>query len=307
MDIQNTQIENFSDSHKAGFVTLLGKPNSGKSTLMNALVGEKLSIITAKAQTTRHRIMGILSGEDYQIVYSDTPGIIEPHYELHKRMMRFVDKALEDTDVLLFVTDIAEKHDEDDAINLILTQKAKNKGLTLIILINKIDLADEQTVKDKILYWQEKLNPEEIIPLSALHGFNLDAVLERVLQYLPLSPPYFPKDTLTNQSERFFVREIIREKIFLGYAQEIPYCTEVTVLTFEDTPDIVRILTEIHVERKSQKGILIGKGGEKIKQIGIAARKDLETFFGKHVYLEQHVRVAPDWRKKSGKLSNFGY
>ena len=288
--------------HQAGFVSIIGKPNVGKSTLMNQLVGERLSIITSKAQTTRHRIMGILSGEDFQIVYSDTPGILAPQYELHESMMRFVNIALEDADVVLFVTDLYEKYQDEAHIN-----RLKEADVPVILVMNKIDLAKGSQAEDKMAYWQDILQPQESYLISALEGDGIEQVFAAILLHLPEHPAYFPKDELTNKPERFFAAEIIREKIFSNYKKEVPYSCEVSITEFKEEEKIIRMRSEIYVERKSQRGIIIGKGGEAIKKVGIAARADLETFFGKQVYLEQFVKVSPDWRKKQQKLHNFGY
>ncbi|MEK6477178.1 GTPase Era [Catalinimonas sp. 4WD22] len=288
--------------HKAGFVSIVGKPNVGKSTLMNQLVGERLSIITSKAQTTRHRIMGIINGDDFQVVYSDTPGILKPEYELHQSMMRFVSVALEDADIILFVTDLYEKYQEEEHI-----QRLKDSEVPVILVMNKIDLAKGSQAEDKMAYWQEILEPQESILVSALEGLNISEVFEAILRRLPEHPPYFPKDELTDKPERFFAAEIIREKIFKNYKKEVPYSCEVVITEFKEDESIIRMRSEIFVERKSQKGIIIGKGGEAIKKVGIEARADLEKFFDKQVYLEQFVKVSPDWRKKQPKLHNFGY
>ena len=288
--------------HRAGFVNIVGKPNVGKSTLMNALVGERLSIITSKAQTTRHRIMGIVNGEDFQIVYSDTPGMVKPQYELHQAMMRFVDVALEDADVILFVTDLYEKYEDDAHV-----QKLIRSEVPVILVMNKIDLAKGSQALDKMTYWQEIVKPQESIMVSALEGLNVAAVLAAILQRLPEHPPYFDKDQVTDKPERFFAAEIVREKIFLNYKQEVPYSSEVVVSEFKEDEDIIRIRCEIYVERKSQKGIMIGKGGAGLKKVGVQARADLEKFFGKQVHLEQHVKVVPNWRREHSKLRNFGY
>ncbi|MBB6612927.1 GTPase Era [Pontibacter sp. Tf4] len=288
--------------HKAGFVSIVGKPNVGKSTLMNALVGEKLSIITSKAQTTRHRIMGILNGDDFQIVYSDTPGIIKPQYALHESMMSFVRTSLEDADVILFVTDIYEKHNEDDVI-----KRLQHAQVPILLLINKIDQATEEEVKEKVAYWQEKMNPTEIHPISALHKFGLDQLFQRLLHYLPEHPAFYPKDELTDKPERFFVSEIIREKIFLNYKKEIPYSCEVVVEEFKEEEEIIRIRAEISVERKSQKGIVIGNKGEALKKVGMQARIDMEEFFQKKIFLDLYVRVNENWRTDQKLLRRFGY
>jgi GTP-binding protein Era len=288
--------------HKAGFVSIIGKPNVGKSTLMNALVGEKLSIITSKAQTTRHRIMGIINGEDFQIVYSDTPGIIEPRYELHKSMMRFVQTSLEDADVVLFVTDIYEKSGEEDLI-------ARLKGIQVpvFLVINKIDLATQEQVTERINYWQQHINPKEVMAVSALNSFNTERILQTIHDNLPEHPPYFPKDEITDKPERFFASEIIREKIFLNYKKEVPYSCEVIITEFKEKEDIIVIRAEIMVERATQRAIIIGHQGEAIKKVGIQAREDMEQFFGKKVFLEQYVKVEPDWRSKTKALDRFGY
>ncbi|MER2998069.1 GTPase Era [Pontibacter populi] len=288
--------------HKAGFVSIVGKPNVGKSTLMNALVGEKLSIITSKAQTTRHRIMGILNGDDFQIVYSDTPGIIKPQYALHESMMSFVRTSLEDADVILFVTDIYEQHDEDDVI-----KRLQYAQVPILLLINKIDQATEEEVQQKVAYWQEKMNPTEIHPISALHNFGLDQLFQRLLHYLPEHPAFYPKDELTDKPERFFVSEIIREKIFLNYKKEIPYSCEVVIEEFKEEEEIIRIRAEISVERKSQKGIVIGNKGEALKKVGTQARLDMEQFFQKKIFLDLYVRVNENWRTDQKLLRRFGY
>lgn len=291
-----------SSIHKAGFVSIIGKPNVGKSTLMNALVGERLSIITSKAQTTRHRIMGILSSDQFQIVYSDTPGILEPKYELQISMMRFVSHALADADVILFVTDLDEKFSEEAVF-----EKINQMEVPVIFVMNKIDLGKGSQVHDKLAYWKELVKAKEYITVSALEGAGVEKVFEAILQYLPEHPPYFPKDEITDRPERFFAAEIIREKIFLNYQQEVPYSSEVVITEFNEAPDIIRMRCEIYVERESQKGILIGKKGEALKTVGIQSREEMEKFFGKKVYLEQHVKVSPNWRKKQQQLNRFGY
>jgi len=295
-------------AHKAGFVSIIGKPNVGKSTLMNVLVGERLSIITPKAQTTRHRILGIVNEEDYQIVFSDTPGIIKPKYSLQESMMSFVNGSLTDADVLLFVTDINETHDEDDVLEKIL-----NRNIPTIVLINKIDKALQEQVDEKITYWQEKLNPVAIYAISALHNHNVDGLLDRVLEMLPEHPAYYDKEEYTDRSERFFVSEIIREKIFLNYQKEIPYSTEVIVKSFKEEEmkngkgAMVRITAEIVVERDSQKNILIGTAGSMLKKVGTEARIEIEKFLDTKVFLEMFVKVIPDWRSKKNYLKSFGY
>jgi len=289
-------------SHKAGFVSIIGKPNAGKSTLMNALVGEKMSIITPKAQTTRHRILGIVNGEDYQIVFSDTPGIMKPHYALQETMMHQVNGSLVDADLVLLVTDINERHDESDIL-----EKLQGSFAPLCVIINKIDKSDEETVKQKIAYWQEKLNPKAIFAVSALKEHNVMAVMNFVMEHLPEHPAYYEKDFLTDRNDRFFASEIIREKIFKLYEKEIPYSTEVIVTAFIEGDDLYRISSEIIVERESQKNILIGKGGESLKKVGTYARKDMEEFFQKKIFLEMFVKVIPDWRSKKNYLKKFGY
>lgn len=289
-------------SHKAGFVSIIGKPNAGKSTLMNALVGEKLSIITPKAQTTRHRILGIVNEENYQIVFSDTPGIIKPRYGLQDSMMSSVKGALTDADLILFVTDINETHDENDVLD-----KIMDTTIPMIVLINKIDNASQEEVETKMAFWQEKLNPKHIYAISALHLYNLDGIMERVLEHLPEHAPFYDKEDLTDRTQRFFVSEIIREKIFNNYQKEIPYSTEVVVTSFKEEEKITRISAEIIVERDSQKNILIGKGGAMLKKVGTEARKDIEKFLDQKVFLETFVKVVPDWRSKKNYLKSFGY
>jgi GTPase len=287
--------------HKAGFVSIVGKPNVGKSSLMNKLVGENLSIITSKAQTTRHRIMGMLNGDDFQIVYSDTPGILEPKYELHQAMMSYVRVSLEDADLILLVVELGEKYDEQ------LFLRFKSIQTPVLLIINKIDKANGSQLEDKIKYWKELIQPKEIIPVSALTGENVESLLPLIKSYLPEHPGYYPKDDFTDRSERFFASEIIREKIFLNYEQEIPYSTEVGIDSFKDEEAIIRIRAIIFVERDSQKGIIIGKMGSSLKKVGTEARKDLETFFGKKIFLETHVKVADNWRKQKQRLKQFGY
>jgi GTP-binding protein Era len=303
---ENSPTGDPSVNHKAGFVSIVGKPNVGKSTLMNKLVGERLSIITAKAQTTRHRIMGILNGihngQEFQLVYSDTPGIIKPLYKLQESMMSFVRGSIEDADVILFVTDIFELHDENDVI-----ERLKKSEVPVLLLINKIDQATQEQVNEKIAYWQENFTAQEIIPISALNGFNIEQVFEGLISRLPQHPAYFPKDELTDKPERFFASEIIREKIFLNYKKEVPYSSEVVVTGFKEKEDIIVIQAEILVERATQRAILLGEGGKMIKKTGIMAREELERFFGKKVFLEQFVKVEPDWRQKERMLKRLGY
>ncbi|MPR34051.1 GTPase Era [Salmonirosea aquatica] len=291
---------------RAGFVSIIGRPNVGKSTLMNILVGEKLSIITSKAQTTRHRIMGILNGTHegtpFQLIYSDTPGVVTPAYKLHDSMMTFVKGSLEDADVVLFVTEIGEKSAEHDVVPLL-----KRTDSPIVVVLNKIDLSDQATVDAKMEEWQQALQPAAIIPISALHNANVETLFHTVVTRLPEHPPYFAEDELTDKPERFFASEIIREKIFLNYRQEIPYSSEVVVTEFKEKEDIIVIRAEIMVERKSQRGILIGDKGSMMKKVGIQARQDLEAFFGKKVFLETFVKVEPNWRSKDDKLRQFGY
>ncbi|EOR95375.1 MULTISPECIES: GTPase Era [Arcticibacter] len=289
-------------SHKAGFVSIIGKPNAGKSTLMNALVGEKMSIITPKAQTTRHRILGIVNEEAYQIVFSDTPGVIKPVYGLQESMMGAVNDSLVDADIILFVTDINERYDESDVI-----EKLKKTNSPVVVIINKMDKSTQEFVTAKIEHWKTELNPNAIFAISALHDHNVGAVMEYIIEHLPEHPPYYDKDTLTDRNQRFFVTEIIREKIFTLYAQEIPYSTEVIVTEFKEEEKIDRISVEIMVERDSQKNILIGTGGEMLKKVGTYARKDIEEFLQKKVFLQMFVKVIPDWRNRKNYLKRFGY
>jgi GTP-binding protein Era len=290
-------------THKSGFVNILGNPNVGKSTLMNALVGERLSIITSKAQTTRHRIMGIVNSDDFQIVYSDTPGILEPKYKLQESMLKFVDTAFSDADVILYVTDVKETFDKHQKY----IDKLAKCEVPILVLLNKIDLSNQPEVVKISAEWKSILPNAEIIPVSALEKFNLDSVLNRVLELLPEGPPYFPKDEMTDKSERFFVAEIIREKILLFYQKEIPYSVEVEVEAFKDEGNIIRISALIYVARETQKGIIIGKGGEMLKKVGTEARKDIEGFLGRKVFLEIFVKVKKDWRDSDYQLKKFGY
>lgn len=289
--------------HRAGFVNIIGNPNVGKSTLMNALVGEKLSIITSKAQTTRHRILGIVNGDDYQIVFSDTPGIIKPAYELQESMMDFVKTAFEDADVLVYMVETGEKELKNEAF----FEKITKVKVPLLLLINKIDLSNQSEVEEQMAYWQEKVPNARIFPISALENFNVQNVMEEIISLLPESPPYFPKDQLTDKPERFFVNETIREKILEQFKKEIPYAVEVETESFQEEEDIIRIRSVIMVERDSQKGIIIGHKGAAIKKVGSEARKDLETFFGKKIFLELFVKVNKDWRSRSSQLKRFGY
>jgi len=288
---------------KAGFVSIVGKPNVGKSSLMNKLMGENISIITAKAQTTRHRIMGILNGRDYQIVYSDTPGILEPKYSLHEAMMTYVKVSLEDADLILLVVELNDRFEPH------LFERFLKVKTPILLLINKVDLGKGGSqVDDKIAYWKTELpNAFEILPVSAKTGQNVDRILDIIVAKLPEHPAFFPQDEFTDRSERFFASEIIREKIFLTYEEEIPYSCEVVINSFKDQGDIIRISAEIYVERDSQKGIVIGKAGSSLKKVGTEARKDMEAFFGKKIFLETHVKVADNWRKERQKLRQFGY
>ncbi|MGI6338006.1 MAG: GTPase Era [Bacteroidales bacterium] len=290
-------------NHKSGFVNILGNPNVGKSTLMNALVGEKLSIITPKAQTTRHRIMGIVNGEDFQIVYSDTPGLLTPRYKLQEAMMAFIETALADADVILYVTDVTERPDnEGEYIKRILKSEKP-----VIIAVNKIDLSNQAELENIVRSWKEKLPLSEVIPVSAINNFNLNNLLDLVIKKLPEGEPFFPKDQLTDRYERFFASEIIREKVFLNYHQEIPYSVEIEIESFKDEGSILKICALIHVTRDSQKGIIIGHKGSRLKKVGTEARLDMEEFFNRKVFLETHVKVTRDWRDKPQMLKRFGY
>jgi len=290
-------------AHKAGFVNIIGNPNVGKSTIMNALVGEKISIITQKMQTTRHRIKGIVSGEDFQIVYSDTPGILKPNYKLQETMMKFVDSALIDADVILFVTDVIETPGKNpDYI-----EKVRKSNMPVIVLINKIDLSNQNDVLRLFDYWTNIFPGANVFPISAQEKFNIEPIFDRILELLPEAPPYFGKDELTDRNERFFLQEIIREKILLHYQKEIPYSVEVAVEEFKETDKIINVSCVIYVERDSQKGIIIGHRGEMIKRVGTEARKDAEEFFNKKIFRELFVKVSKDWREKDKQLKNFGY
>lgn len=290
-------------THKAGFVNIIGNPNVGKSTLMNQFVGEKLSIITSKAQTTRHRILGIVNGDDFQMVYSDTPGILKPNYKLQKSMMKFVDTAISDADVILYVTDVVESAEKNETY----IARIQNTATPVLILVNKIDLSDQQKLETLVAEWKKRVPQAEIFPVSALEQFNIEPVFHRILALLPDSPPFFPKDTLTDKTERFFVQEIIREKIFLNYQKEIPYSCEVNVEEFKEDQDLIKIRAMIYVARDSQKGIIIGHKGKMLKKVGSEARMDIEAFFEKKVFLSLHVKVLKDWREKDRNLKNFGY
>lgn len=289
--------------HKAGFVNIVGNPNVGKSTLMNSLVGERISIITSKAQTTRHRIMGIVNTEDMQIVYSDTPGVLEPNYKLQQSMLAFSQSALQDADVLLYVTDTVETPTKNQKF----IDKVNSQSAPILLVINKVDLTDQKKLEELVAQWKEILPKAEIIPLSALLKFNLDYLLKRIQELLPESPPFFDKDALTDKPARFFVTEIIREKILEVYDKEVPYSCEVMVEQFKESDNLIHINAVIFVERDSQKGIIIGKQGKALKRVGTMSRKDIETFFQKKVFLELHVKVEKDWRSRENKLKSFGY
>mgnify|MGYP002520002520 FL=1 len=289
--------------HKAGFVNIIGNPNVGKSTLMNALVGEKLSIITSKAQTTRHRIMGIVNGEDFQIVYSDTPGILKPAYKLQESMMNFVHGAVDDADVILYVTDTVEQSDRSDSV----IERVNHSGIPTIVVINKIDLTTPAALEALVEQWQAKIPEAIIIPCSAKEQIGMTGVLNAILERLPEGEAFYPKDTLTDKTLRFFASEIIREKILLNYEKEIPYCCEIEIDTYKEEPTIDRISATIYVARNSQKGIIIGHKGERLKRVGQKAREDMEQFLGKKVFLQLFVKVQEDWRNNSRQLRRFGY
>lgn len=290
-------------SHKAGFVNIIGNPNVGKSTLMNAFVGEKLSIITSKAQTTRHRILGIVNGENFQVVLSDTPGIIKPAYELQSSMMDFVKSAFEDADVLVYMVEIGEKELKDEAF----FKKITNSKIPVLLLINKIDTSNQDQLEEQVKLWSEKVPNALIYPISALEGFNVKEVFEKIIELLPESAAFYPKDQLTDKPERFFVNENIREKILLNYKKEIPYAVEVDTEEFFEEENIIRMRSVIMVERETQKGIIIGHKGSALKKVGVEARKDLEKFFGKQVHLELYVKVNKNWRSDQRQLKRFGY
>ncbi len=289
--------------HKAGFVNIIGNPNVGKSTLMNALVGERVSIITSKAQTTRHRILGIVNGDDFQVVFSDTPGIIKPAYGLQESMMDFVKVAFEDADVLIYMVEIGEKDLKDASF----FEKIKTVKVPVLLLLNKIDKSSQTELEEQVLFWSEKVPNAEIIPISALENFNIQTVMDRIIALLPQSPPYYPKDQLTDKPERFFVNETIREKILLHYKKEIPYAVEIETEEFKEDDRIIRIRSVIMVERDTQKGIIIGHKGAALKRVGSEARKDLEKFFGKKIFLDLHVKVNKNWRSSNSQLKRFGY
>lgn len=292
------------NNHKAGFVNIIGKPNVGKSTLMNALTNEKLSIVTPKAQTTRHRIRAIINGDNYQIVFSDTPGILQTSYLLHEKMMESVYSALEDADIIIYVVECGEKTIEENIL-----RKLVNREMPLYLVINKIDKSDQKMLEETITFWSPQLNPDSVFPLSALEKFGTTELFNAIIDKLPLSPPYFDKedDSLSDRSDRFFAAEMIREKIFLNYKKEIPYSSQVEIESFKEEADMNRIRAVIFVERDSQKGILIGHKGEMLKKVGTEARQDMEKFFGRKVYLELFVKVREDWRNKQNFLRNFGY
>jgi GTPase len=290
-------------AHKAGFVNIIGNPNVGKSTIMNALVGEKISIITSKMQTTRHRIKGIVSGDDFQIVYSDTPGILQPHYRLQETMMKFVDAALEDADVILYVTDVIENPEKNQSY----IDRIRKIDVPLLVLVNKIDLSNQEQVLKLYDFWTKTFPSATVMPVSAKEKFNIAPLFDRIMEWLPEGPAYFPKEELTDRNERFFVQEIIREKILLYYQKEIPYAVEIEVEEFKDEGKLIRMRAVVYVARESQKGIIIGHQGKAIKKVGSEARKDAEEFFGKKIFLELYVKVAKDWREKDAQLKRFGY
>lgn len=290
-------------AHKAGFVNIIGNPNVGKSTLMNAFVGERLSIITSKAQTTRHRILGIVNGEDFQVILSDTPGIIKPAYQLQESMMGFVKSAFEDADVLLYLVELGEKDLKDDSF----FEKIKGAKIPVLLLINKIDLGNEEKLAIALEMWQEKVPNAQIFAISAITNFGVAEVFNRIIELLPESPPFYPKDQLTDRPERFFVNETIREKILMHYKKEIPYSVEIDTEEFLEEENIIRMRSVIMVERETQKGIIIGHKGAALKRVGVEARKDLEKFFGKQVHLELYVKVNKNWRNDAKQLRRFGY
>ena len=290
-------------AHRSGFVNIIGNPNVGKSTLMNALVGEKLSIVTAKAQTTRHRIMGIVNGEDWQIVYSDTPGILKPNYRLQENMMKFVNGAIGDADIILYVTDTVETSDKNEDY----VSRLNDLECPVIVVINKIDISDQTRVKELMTWWQEHVPAATVIPASASEKFNMESIIDAVVSRLPVCPPWFDKDAFTEKSLRFFASEIIREKILLNYKEEIPYCCEVGIETFKEGSERYDIGAVIYVMRESQKGIIIGKQGASLKKVGTQARIEMEDFFQKKVFLSIYVKTDPDWRESRKELRKFGY
>ena len=289
--------------YKSGFVNIIGNPNVGKSTLMNKLIGERLSIITSKAQTTRHRILGIVNDENYQIVFSDTPGIIQPNYNLQTSMMKFVRSAFQDADVFLYMVEIGEKSLKDSSF----FERLKNTDIPILLLINKIDKSNQEGVEKSMIHWESQLPKAKIIPISAIEGFGVDKIMSEITAMLPIGTPYFPTDALTDKPERFFVSEIIREKILLNYQKEIPYSVEVVIETFKEEDEIISIEAIINVSRETQKGIIIGHQGKALKKVGIQARKDLETFFGKKIFIKLFVKVTKNWRDNEQDLKRFGY
>ena len=315
MSNQQSAISNqqCSQAHRSGFVNIVGNPNVGKSTLMNALVGERLSIITSKAQTTRHRIMGIVNGEDFQMVYSDTPGVLSPNYRLQEKMLEFSRSALVDADVLLYVTEPQDTVDRNpDFIEKVRrfvspSPRGEGRGGVLFLIINKIDLTTQETLESLVSFWHGQLPEAEIFPISAQERFGVAQLFDAIKEALPVGPPFFPKDQLTDKSERFFVNEIIREKILLNYDKEIPYSVEVEVESFKEEDKLIRIEAVIYCERDSQKGIIIGKAGSALKRVGSQARKDIEDFFQKQVFLQLFVKVDRDWRSNTGRLRHYGY
>ena len=296
-------MSNGNTPHRSGFVNIIGNPNVGKSTLMNALVGERLSIVTSKAQTTRHRIMGLVNGENYQIVYSDTPGILRPSYKLQESMMQFVDTAIGDADIILYITDVVEKSDK----NREYVQKLNMIDCPVVVVINKIDISTQEEVLKLAEYWKKEIPRADVFIASAKEKFNLDAIFNRIVELLPINEAWYDKDTFTDKNLRFFASEIIREKILLNYSKEIPYCTEVVIEEFKEHDDRYDIQAVINVMRDSQKGIIIGAKGASLKKVGIEARKDMEEFFEKKVFLQTFVKVNPDWREDKRKLKSFGY
>lgn len=289
-------------NHRSGFVNIIGNPNVGKSTLMNALVGEKLSIITSKAQTTRHRILGIVNGDDYQIVYSDLPGLLTPSYKLQEKMMGFIELALKDADIFLYMIEAGETKYNEEVVS-----RFKKSGVPVIVIINKIDLSSQEAVMKQLLHWQDVFPDSDIVPVSASNNFNTEKILDLILQHLPESPPFYPKGELTDKTIRFFVSEIIREKVLLNFKQEIPYSVEIVVEAYKEEPEIIHIAANIFVMRETQKMIILGKGGQAIRRLGTDARKDIEAFVDKKVFLDLTVKVNKDWRDNDRQLKRFGY